>query len=607
MAPTTWRWNARKKPCKSRRSHGTWLILSARKGKKLYVKGAGKAAWLGPLELESLYMGNLLDLQEELPEGGIWNKAGRLLFQRSKDLCPLAGLVILSQALAVLTPQWTRLLVDQVFPASDKSLFHLIVIGALVQSCFSAWLAWLQGHFTIPFEHRLAYALERGVLSKLFSLPYPFFRGRTPGELLQGLHGLAAVKDYLVGHALSVITSALSAGFFLFVMLQQLPGPALFVVAVGLGSAVSNILAALHIARLEAKVIDASAMQWSYLVELFNGLPKIKVAGVESLSLRRWSGFFWKERQLGLRASRIGLWSRSAMTLATLVQSQILNLWCALAVLDSRLSLGAMLAFTMMAGAFQAACGELGSLFTQFMLLKPQLERTREILEATSEPLPRPNPRLPFLGRIKVDGLAFRYAPELPWLFHDFNLEIEAGARHRLPGPSGAGKSTLLKILAGLLPPAAGQVRLGDLHPRDARGHLAYLPQDLRLFQGSILENLRIYSCDATRERIMEVAHATGLAAMVEKLPMSWETRVSLGGGNFSGGQRQLLALTGVLASARPLLLLDEAMANLDPIQQERLLGDPLFDRKTIIYASHGISFPVSSANPFHPTLRTIP
>jgi ATP-binding cassette subfamily B protein RaxB len=233
----------------------------------------------------------------------------------------------------------------------------------------------------------------------------------------------------------------------------------------------------------------------------------------------------------------------------------------------------------------------MGKLFTQFRLLKPQLKHTQAIMEATSDPPPHPLEEALFQPWVKVEGVGFRYAQDTPWIYKDFHLRVAEGAKHRIPGPSGSGKTTLLRLLAGLLPPEAGSLRLGGLRPREARPHFIYLPQGVRLFEGSLLGNLHIFSCGAPRERLLETAQATGLAAWVSSLPMGWETWVSIGGGNYSGGQRQLVVLTGVLASGRQLLLLDEAMANLDPIHQAKLLSHPLFEAKTILYAGHGSSF----------------
>jgi ABC-type bacteriocin/lantibiotic exporter with double-glycine peptidase domain len=186
-----------------------------------------------------------------------------------------------------------------------------------------------------------------------------------------------------------------------------------------------------------------------------------------------------------------------------------------------------------------------------------------------------------------MEDVWFRYSPTGPWILKGYGLRLEAGEQRTLTGPSGFGKTTVLRLLAGLHRPEKGTVLVGGLEPGAARHNLVYLPQFVQLFGGSILENLRVFSCGAPLERLMEVARRTGLQAMVDTLPMGYQTLLPPGGRNFSGGQRQLIALTGALGSGRPLLLLDEAVANLDPVHAAPLQALVASGAWTVVAASH--------------------
>jgi ABC-type bacteriocin/lantibiotic exporter with double-glycine peptidase domain len=168
-----------------------------------------------------------------------------------------------------------------------------------------------------------------------------------------------------------------------------------------------------------------------------------------------------------------------------------------------------------------------------------------------------------------------------------YSLRVELGERRWIHAPSGFGKSTLLRIIAGLYPPDQGLVSVGGLAPADAKSQLVYLPQFVQLYGGSILENLRLLSGGANHDRLMAAAETTGLGQLAQTLPMGYNTVLPQGGGSLSGGQRQLVALTAVMASDRKLLLLDEAMANLDWMSRDWLHQSDWFRDRTIIYASH--------------------
>jgi ABC-type bacteriocin/lantibiotic exporter with double-glycine peptidase domain len=164
--------------------------------------------------------------------------------------------------------------------------------------------------------------------------------------------------------------------------------------------------------------------------------------------------------------------------------------------------------------------------------------------------------------------------------------ELPGGQHTILRAASGAGKSTLLRLLAGLLDPERGQVSVLGHDPRTARGLVAYLPQRLTLLETSIGANLVALS-GAPLEHVLQVAKLTGLDTMLAELPMGTETLVGTGGNNLSAGQRQLVALTAVFATSVPVVLLDEAVAQLDAASRARIQWQALGRNRTIVSVQH--------------------
>jgi ABC-type bacteriocin/lantibiotic exporter with double-glycine peptidase domain len=167
----------------------------------------------------------------------------------------------------------------------------------------------------------------------------------------------------------------------------------------------------------------------------------------------------------------------------------------------------------------------------------------------------------------------------------DYNLRIPVGALVIMRGESGSGKTTLLRLIAGLLDPARGDIAVFGRAPSNASDLIAYLPQDARLFEGSIESNLRWLS-QAREERIREAACATGLDVWIATLPLGYATPVPPGATNLSGGERQWIALTGALASGAAAAA-GEAMSQIDRLTRLRMLERGVFAGKTVLMVTH--------------------
>lgn len=566
---------------------GRWALITGKERQGLLVQGPEGEQLCGFDSLEAEFEGTALDLLPGLPEGNLWTRILRLVLMHRKALGGILMIAVLTQIMALAAPELTRVLVDKAFPEGATSLFYVLVAGTLVTGLFQAWVAWLEQQFFLYFQTRIDTLLERGVLIHVLRLPFPYLQSKTVGELMQGFSGFSTAKDLITGEVLGSLLTGLTAFVYLFLMARLMPGGTLMLVVVSFSVAAGTALVGYQQAKLQRAQVKVQAKQRSYLVEMMTGVPTIKAAGAEERAMGNWGALLRRDRYLGLHSQRVGLLSNTVLSALGQLQNQILMIWGGKLVLEGQLQLGELLAFTMYATAFyMAVMGFAGSL-VKIWLAKPYLEIARELLAQEPE-APRPrllDARLP--GPIVVEDLWFRYGPEQPWIFQGLNLRIEPGDKYQIEGPSGFGKSTFLKLVAGFYQPEQGSIRVGPHSPAQARSLSIYLPQFVKLFDGSLLENLRLLSGGASRDRITEAADLTGLGDYVDTLPMGYETVLAQAGTNLSGGQRQLVALTAVLASNRPLLLLDEAMANLDPIRKGKLSQSALFTDKTVVFASH--------------------
>jgi ATP-binding cassette subfamily C protein CydD len=163
-----------------------------------------------------------------------------------------------------------------------------------------------------------------------------------------------------------------------------------------------------------------------------------------------------------------------------------------------------------------------------------------------------------------------------------------------LTGPSGAGKSTALRLLMGFLRPNAGRIALNgrdalSLRPEELRRVSAWVGQRAHIFRGSIADNIALARPDATRGQIEAAARAARVAEFADALPQGLDTEVGEGGFGLSGGQAQRVAIARAFLRDRPLLLLDEPTAHLDPATEAEILDSlsRLAAGRTVILATH--------------------
>ena len=315
----------------------------------------------------------------------------------------------------------------------------------------------------------------------------------------------------------------------------------------------------------------------------------VKAAGAEVQALDRWSGPFMKAQAWELQRQRRGLCSEVGLDAVRHLLLGALLLEGGRRVLVAELSIGSLFAFLQMAGSLTDTFQTAASLWVAFALGRPQVARAQEILSLEPERPAPPRP-VPATLDLRLEDVWFRYGPEAPWVIRGLQLHVAAGSHVGLCRPSGAGKTTTLRLAAGLLEPERGQVLLGGRPPREFRDQVVYLPQAGQIYGVSLLENLRIHSGQAPLEQLMAAASASGLARFAAALPMGYETILAPGGGNISGGQRQLILLTAAMATERRVLILDEAFANLDALGRSEILQGSWLHGKTVLFAGHDLT-----------------
>jgi ATP-binding cassette subfamily C protein LapB len=303
-------------------------------------------------------------------------------------------------------------------------------------------------------------------------------------------------------------------------------------------------------------------------------------------------GAEWSRRLQGcglaqLRCARTAAFQGIVHSIGSQALNTAILIWSVYRCVDGQLSTGDLMFLMVTSSGLSSALLASLAAVTGLRSMRPQLERVDELLKDARNSAPLGAPPMLTSNRISLKGASYRYGHDGRWVLDNRDWELERGAVVRLDSPSGSGKTTLLRMIAGLLPASQGQVSVFGIEAERARHLVLYVPQHCKLFEASIRENLELLS-GAGRDDILRVAELTGLNRLLAKLPMGEETLVSADGQNLSSGQRQLVVLTAAFASARPIVLLDEATSQVDAETRAACRWDRLFAGRTVVYVEHG-------------------
>jgi len=354
-----------------------------------------------------------------------------------------------------------------------------------------------------------------------------------------------------------------------------------------------------RIARLTRQQLRDTRQKNGLLVDVIDGIESIKAAGAETTMLQRWRHLVSSsaEFELGTRH-----WSSMASHIAQLLQqlSYIAIIGTgAWMVSVGQISMGALIACSILSNRALSPITYIASWATQWQHAKEALRGLDEMMRLPVDHVDISSTIYPSncSGMLRVEQASFAFNDKLTAL-QPVSLTIASGERVAIVGPIGSGKSTLVRLLTGLYRPTTGKVLMDGvdmalLAPAFLREQIGYLPQDIRLLQGTLRDNLTLGLKPPTDSAILSAAKLTGFDTVISAHPQGLQRPIDEGGRGLSGGQRQLLGLTRLLLHQPALLLLDEPSSAMDAECEAnvmRQLFSTLASSTTVVLVTHKLS-----------------
>lgn len=514
----------------------------------------------------------------------LWSATLRQLEGARTGLLFLFIASVLALLPSVAAPAALKIFVDDVLVLGLGGWLRPLLVGLLFAALMQGVLTWLQQQAMARLQLALSASFGLQFFRHLLSLPTTFFAQRYAGDLASRTDASTEtgrnVRQQIVAGMAATIGALFQVGLMLFY------DPVL--TAVGVAIAVANAVALQLAARTRLdgtrRLLREAAKLSAVSVGGIQAIETLKASGLEADFFTRWGGLQARLINARTRLQLTDTWMNAApLLLASLGSAAILWLG-ALRVMQGDMTIGSLVAFQSILIGFFGPVGTLVSMVSSLRASRAALERAHDVIDAPSDRAlsnrPEEDEKARRLsGAAAFSAVSFGYSPLEAPLIRDFDLVLKPGGRIAVVGASGSGKSTVARLMAGLLTPWAGEVRLDGqpiaTHSRAVvAASLGFVEQNIALFEGTVRENITLWDSTLSDVEILAAARDACIHDTIVARPGGYDGKVIERGADFSGGEAQRIEIARALVHRPSLLVLDEATASLDPVIEQEILDN---------------------------------
>ncbi len=472
--------------------------------------------------------------------------------------------------LTMFTPYACKLLFDEVIPSGDAAQIAPIAVLLFSAAAGLVMVQMTRNYLVVRMKDKMEYAMQSSLMTRLLSLPAAFFKKYSPGELSNRVLSVVRFSTQLTEDMLSTILTLLFT-VMLFLQFFTYGGPLLWTGIVVMALYMLTIYVQYSCRKKVQDQANAHASKLTGLIyNLAVGAQKIRTNGAEIRAFRHWAEAYEPSDPDGSRYPALFNYSNSISYNFRMVPLIVTML----AAWHYGLGLSDYIAYCSVLAIATEAIQNFQRITKTLAQLAPEIKLCRPILEAR----PETDEGSIFLkdvsGNIDIRGLKFRYDEDMPYIFNNLNLRINAGDYVALVGPSGCGKSTLVRLMLGFEQAESGSIffdehNLDDINKPSLRRYcISICLQDGQLVEGTIRDNILFGNGSYSDEEVWEAAKNAALDKDIEAMPRGLDTPISADGQGVSGGQRQRILIARALIRKPKIFFLDEATSALDNISQ---------------------------------------
>ncbi|NYT55784.1 type I secretion system permease/ATPase [Eoetvoesia caeni] len=527
------------------------------------------------------------------PVGRHWFWAS--VFENRRLYRDAAISALLINIFALMMPLFTMNVYDRVVPNNAIETLWVLTIGIGLALLFNFGLTTIRSHVVDTASKRIDVQLSARIMERVLDLRMEA-RPVSVGSFAANLRSFESIRDFIASASLTTLVDLPFILLFLAVLAWISPWliiPPLVAIVIVL---LVSFAAQLRMEKLVKDTFQASSQRNAILVESLSALETLKSLNAQGAAQRNWEH---STKFLAHLGAQIKLISSATVGFVQTVQQLVTIAVVIIGVYllqDAALSLGGIIAASMIAGRCLAPLSQVAGLMMQYHNARISLDSIDGYMEM---PVEHPDaktyvPRPSLQGSIEFRNVSFSYPQAREASLQKVSFKLQAGEKVGIIGRIGSGKTTLEKLVLGLYAPTEGTILMdgidiNQIDPSDLRRSVGHVPQDPVLFYGSLKHNLILGAPFADDANMLAVARIAGVDEFAAAHPDGYDMLIGERGDSLSGGQRQSIAVARALINDPAILLLDEPSSNMDHQSEAGLkarLREACRD-KTMILVTH--------------------
>ncbi len=568
-------------PCIIHWNFNHFVVLNGFKGNKAVINDPARGTVMVSMEeFDKSFTGICImfsPTERFVPDG---SKKSMLSFAKKRlkgalGACIFVVLTSLITSLSgVINPAFTRVFIDRLLTGRNPE-WEWPFLALLSCFVFVELLAsFLQAFYSLRINGKMAVVGSSTYMWRIFRMPMEFFSQRMAGDIEQRRVQNESVAAQLVNTFAPLVLDTAMMFFYLFIMVRY----SMILTVVGIVSTLLNIWFSRLISQKRVNITRVQMRDaGKFAAATVNGvdmIESIKANGAENGYFERWSGIQSSVNTSQVRFMRLNHLLGMLPGIVSALANFLVLCGGVLLTIRGEFTLGMVTAFQGFLASFMAPVGSLITAGQTLQEMRTNMERIEDVMEypVDIEDKPEENKDISYSklsGEVELKHVTFGYAKLAQPLIEDFSIKIKPGGRIAFVGSSGCGKSTLSKLISGLCKPWSGEVLfdgkpISEIDRSVFTGSLAVVDQDIILFEDTIANNIKMWDNSIEDFEMILAARDAQLHDEIMQREGGYQYRMSEGGRDFSGGQRQRLEIARVLAGDPRIIILDEATSALD-------------------------------------------